>query len=112
ISTAVPVANNLDQERDKHTPETAPLKQDQESELVEKDLSIPSSEPTTNSLYQVNVSYLNVRSGPSMQSPVTRVLKQDEIVNAIGREGIWIRIGNTEYVSISYLRPASSSASH
>lgn len=46
---------------------------------------------------------LNVRSGPSSQSKITRHLPKGEKVQSFSREGIWVRISGQEYVSINYL---------
>ena len=55
------------------------------------------------SLY-VNVSLLNVRSGPSMGAPVVDVLGQGSEVADLGRENqIWVKIEDGKYVSSKYL---------
>lgn len=53
--------------------------------------------------YWVQTSALNVRSGPSMQFPVVRVVRRGEEINEIGKEGRWIKVAENEYLYMSYL---------
>jgi uncharacterized protein YgiM (DUF1202 family) len=53
--------------------------------------------------YVVKVSFLNVRSGPSMQSPVVRTIAKGTKIFGTSREGIWIRTQENDYVSIHFL---------
>lgn len=64
--------------------------------------------------YFVTSQGLNVRSAPSAQSSVVRRLLQGEKVTSWGREGIWVQIAESEYVSIIYLsdRPTGAQASN
>ncbi len=57
---------------------------------------------------QVTAAGLNVRSEPSMRASVVRTLPRDTVVKALSREGIWVQIGENEYVSISYLKEVSA----
>lgn len=54
--------------------------------------------------YTVTTSWLNVRSAPSMNSKVIKKLKKGDIVQARGREGIWVQVGENGYVSLHYLK--------
>jgi len=54
--------------------------------------------------YTVTTSWLNVRAAPSMDAKVIKKLKKGDIVQARGREGIWVQVGENGYVSLHYLK--------
>jgi len=91
---------------------------DADTSASETDDYIKESEHVSNSaltktpLYQVAVSHLNVRSGPSMQHEVVGVVSEGDVLQALGREGIWVMIDQNQYVSISFLKELKGSQSH
>ena len=49
--------------------------------------------------YYVKQKYVYVRSGPFMSSPIVRVIPRGSKIEAVGQEGIWIRLNDYEYIS-------------
>jgi uncharacterized protein YgiM (DUF1202 family) len=70
------------------------------SVIEESDLSAESAPRQ----YVVVGSGLNIRSGPSMESPIVGSLKAGDTVNMIAREGVWVMISQDQYVSIKHLQ--------
>ena len=50
-------------------------------------------------IYFVKHPYVYVRSGPFMSSPIVRVLPRGARIEAVGQEGVWIRLNDFEYVT-------------
>jgi uncharacterized protein YgiM (DUF1202 family) len=68
--------------------------------IEESDLA----EENSNREYVVVGSGLNVRSGPSMESPIVGSLKAGDTVKMLSREGVWVMISQDQYVSIKHLQ--------
>lgn len=52
---------------------------------------------------KVNVSELNVRSGPGTNFPIKRVVHNGDVLQKLGQEGIWYRVGDQEWVHSNYI---------
>ena len=46
---------------------------------------------------------LNVRSGPGSRFPIIRKLKRGSKVTEVSKEGVWVQIGDQEFVSSRFL---------
>jgi hypothetical protein len=51
---------------------------------------------------KVNISSLNVRSGPALNTPVVRVVKKGEILDVSREVNGWGEIGLNEWIKLSY----------
>ncbi len=60
-------------------------------------------ESSTTGRFWVDISHLNVRSGPGMEFNVVRVIKGGTEVSSLSRKGIWVQIAENEFVSIHFL---------
>ena len=60
--------------------------------------------------FRVNISSLNVRSGPGVSHSVVRTVRRGATVTDLGRHGRWIQIGPGQFVSSRYLYPTNNLA--
>ena len=63
-----------------------------------------SANAATNGEMTVNFDWVNVRKGPGMKFEVVRMIKKGTKVGVTGKEnGIWSKIGESEYVTDKFL---------
>ncbi len=67
------------------------------------------AEPTGDAKF-VTTSLLNVRSGPGMSFGIVRVATFKEKLSALESTGSWVKVGEGEYVSKTYLSDSEPSA--
>jgi uncharacterized protein YgiM (DUF1202 family) len=63
---------------------------------------------THSGTYYVNVEALNVRTGPSMDQPVARIVRIGDQVQILSESRGWAQIGDNEFVARKFLDPEST----